>query len=380
MIPPRPRSIIPGSAACESWTIASTFSRIARASSSTGSSANLPYVPIPALLTRSSTAGSADSSRASTSALPFFAVKSADRTSTLTPYSFSSCSASASRRDASRATTTTSSPRAARARANWAPIPDEAPVTSATGFGVLMSSPPTSEAELRRHRVGRRVDRVPHLDLVHRALGVLEAVTGERAHDGLVPVDQPTGGRLEEPGDGGRRRRLHETSFRRRQEAVRVDDLGVAHRPDLAARLVPRRDRALPVRRVADADRGGDRLGMRDGLAVHERRRPERLPSEHPRAPARAAVDVVLQIALPVGADVERVPDGDAVHVGRVAKGVDDLERRRLLPFDPKRVDRVHDRDPAAVGERADYAEGGIEVAVHRDDARSVDEIGRAHV
>ena len=43
---------------------------------------------------------------------------------------------------------------------------------------------------------------------------------------------------------------------------------------------------------------------------------------EHPR---RAAG---LLEALPVGGDVARVADGDAVHVGRVAEDVDDLEGR----------------------------------------------------
>src|SRR5437763_9949803 len=372
MIPPRPRSIIPGSAACESCMTAPTFSRISRASASRGSSANLPYVPMPALLTRRSIAGSADASRASTTAIPFFEVRSAARTSTAVPCSFSSVSASSSSLVSSRATTTRSSPRAASARANAAPMPDEPPVTSATGLTMFMPLPPGSQAELGRHRVGRGVDRRPHVDLVHGALRVLQAVASERAHDGLVHPDLPRRGRLEQAGYGRRRRRFDEATLRRRQQAVRVEDLAVRDGTDVTTRLVAGADRLIPVRGVADANSGGDGLRVRDGLAVHQGSRSLRLPSEHPWPAVRAAVHLVFEIALPVGADVQGVPDGDAVRVGRLSQRVDHLEGGGLLPFDPERVDRVDDRDPAALGQLSDHAEGVVEVPPNRDDTGAV--------
>src|SRR2546423_4435682 len=345
MTPPRPRSTIPASAACERCMTASTLRRTSRASASRGSSANLPYVPIPALLTSRSMGGSADSSRASTTAIPFFEVRSAARTSTALPCSFSSVSARSSSLVSSRATTTRSSPRAASARANAAPMPDEAPVTSATGLPMFISLPPGSQAELGRHRVGRGIDRRPDVDLVHGALRVLQAVTCQRAHDGLVRPDLSAHGGLEQAGYGRRRRRLDEATLRRGQQAVRVEDLRVRDGTDVAVRFVAGGDRPAPVRGVSDSDRGGDGLGGRDGLAVHERSRSLRLPSEHAWTAARAAVLLVLEVALPVGADVQGVPDRDAVRVGRPSERVDHLESGGLLPFDPERVDRVDDRD-----------------------------------
>ena len=49
------------------------------------------------------------------------------------------------------------------------------------------------------------------------------------------------------------------------EQPVGVEDLGVGDRADRAARLVAGRDRAVPARRVADPDRGGDRLGCSTG-------------------------------------------------------------------------------------------------------------------
>src|SRR5205085_9951818 len=102
---------------------------------------------------------------------------------------------------------------------------------------------------------------------------------------------------------------------------------------DRTAGLVPRTDRRVPARGVPDADRRGDGLRVRHRLAVHERRRAGRLPSEHARLLGDDAVARVLAIAGPVRGDVAGVADRDAVHVGRLAEHVADLPRRGPRAF-----------------------------------------------
>ncbi len=68
------------------------------------------------------------------------------------------------------------------------------------------------------------------------------------------------------------------------------------------------------------------------------------------------------------------LPDGDAVHVGRVAERVADLERGGLLTFDAERVDRVDDRDPAPLPQLAHDAQRVVEAAADRHDLRAVDQ------
>src|SRR5439155_8105401 len=133
-----------------------------------------------------------------------------------------------------------------------------------------------------------------------------------------------------------------------------------------------------PRRRVADADRRRDRLRPCDRRAVDERRGTGRLEAEHAWPSDRAAGRLVFLEAGPVRRDVARVADGDGEDVGRPAEVVADLERGRLLAGQPVRVDRVHEPDRAVrgtrLGERADDAEGVVEVAVDRDEARAGDD------
>jgi hypothetical protein len=116
---------------------------------------------------------------------------------------------------------------------------------------------------------------------------------------------------------------------------------------------------------VPDADRSGDRLGMRYHLADHERSRSCGLPSQHAWPFRRQPVVGVLGVALPVGSDVARVADRDAVHVGRVAERVADLERRGLLPSMRNGLIELTTVTPPALAELAHDVERVVEAAAH---------------
>ena len=59
-----------------------------------------------------------------------------------------------------------------------------------------------------------------------------------------------------------------------------------------------------------------------------DRRGPAGLVAQHPRGAGGPAAGQVLAVAHPVGGDIARVPDRQAVHVRCVAERVHDLERR----------------------------------------------------
>ena len=101
----------------------------------------------------------------------------------------------------------------------------------------------------------------------------------------------------------------------------------------------------LPRSGVADADRGGQGLGVRERLTGHQRRGTGGLEAAHHRTLGGAAAVDVLRVAQPVRRDVAGVADGQDVDVGGVAEEVDDLEGGGLLALEAHRVDRVHQRD-----------------------------------
>src|SRR5689334_10198296 len=104
-----------------------------------------------------------------------------------------------------------------------------------------------------------------------RPLGVLQAVPGDGADDpgprrheaGLVAREQARNRR--------RGPRLDEDALLRREVAVGLEDLLVGDGLDAAAGLVASGHGLLPRRRVADADRRGDGLGMVDRVTEDDR-------------------------------------------------------------------------------------------------------------
>ena len=118
---------------------------------------------------------------------------------------------------------------------------------------------------------------------------------------------------------------------------MRVEDLLVGDGLDAAARLVARRHGLLPRRRVADADRGRDRLGVVDRVAERRCGAAPAAWKPHMRRCvagrlALTAARRVLAVAPPVRRDVAGVADRQAVDVGRVAERVDDLEAAVFWP------------------------------------------------
>src|SRR5512135_1396719 len=93
------------------------------------------------------------------------------------------------------------------------------------------------------------------------------------------------------------------------------------------------------------------------------------LRAEHPGTAA-----AVLDVPPPVRGDVAGVADRQAVHVGRGAEGVDDLERGGLLPLDAQRVDRVDQRHRVVQGEVAGQGEAVVERAGHLQQRGAVHE------
>ena len=90
---------------------------------------------------------------------------------------------------------------------------------------------------------------------------------------------------LQQAGHAGRGGQLAEHRLLAAQQPVGGEDLPVGDRGDQTAGLVPGRLGRLPRRRVADPDRGRDRLRAQHRRAGDDRRRPAGLEAEHPGHP-----------------------------------------------------------------------------------------------
>ena len=67
------------------------------------------------------------------------------------------------------------------------------------------------------------------------------------------------------------------------------------------------------------------------------------------------------------------LPTGSETQSGVAAELLEHLERRRLLTLEPVRVDRVQERERAALDELAHEPKRVVEVALHRDHPRAAD-------
>ena len=193
---------------------------------------------------------------------------------------------------------------------------------------------------------------------------------------------------MDEARDGGRGGGLDEHADLGCENRLGRQDPLVGDAVDPPVRIVAGRLGVLPRGRVSDADRRGDGLRLVDGLAEHERRGPPRLDAPHlgqlggGRGQARRGLVEggegraarVFAVPHPVGGDVARVADGQDVDVGGVAQLVDDLEGGRLLALEPVGVDRVDERHGVGLGQLPDDAQAVVEIAVHGDERRAVDD------
>src|SRR5688572_25917816 len=158
-----------------------------------------------------------------------------------------------------------------------------------------------------------------------RRLRVLEAVARKDA-DGAPAAYPPRARLLQEPGDAGRACRLDEQALLARKELVGLEDLGVSDGIDQAFGFVAGGGGALPARGIADADGGGDSLGVRDRLAADDRRGAGGLEAPHARVVRGAVYLGGEREAAPVGGDIAGVAHGDRENLGRVAERLADLE------------------------------------------------------
>ena len=199
-----------------------------------------------------------------------------------------------------------------------------------------------------------------------RRVGVLEAVTGHRAHDGQARVQPALLAGGEQARDARGRGGLDEHALGPGDQPVRLEDLLVGRGPEGAVRLFLGR---RPHRSRTRASRSGWRWRSSPGPSPVRRG-----PAARRRRPARRAcgactrgepVRVVLGVPAPVRGDVARVADRERVHVGRLAERVADLERRGLLALDAHRVDRVDQPDRRELGGGlAGQFEAVVEVAL----------------
>src|SRR5690606_20792933 len=150
----------------------------------------------------------------------------------------------------------------------------------------------------------------------------------------------------------------------------------------LAAGLVAGCFGLFPGSRVADADRGGDRVRFGDRVPGNNRSGASCLEAPHDRvlggyrfedlAGIVGPLSGVLLVALPVRGDVARVAYWQQVVVRCVAQEVHDLEGAGLLALDTRRVHRVDQEYRVVLAELAGDLKAVIEIAVDLDDVRTV--------
>src|SRR6266699_905699 len=83
----------------------------------------------------------------------------------------------------------------------------------------------------------------------------------------------------------------------------------------------------------------------------------------------------ILAVSRPIRSDVSGVANRQQVKIGRFVHFIDNLERRGLLSRDPVWIDGIYNGEIAAFAELAHDSQGGIKIAIDRDDSCSVNEI-----
>ena len=281
---------------------ASTLRRIERSSPATSRSAKVPYVPIPALLTRRSI-GIGHVAEARLDDRETRVVEEVGRqqvASTREGHGARRRSSRADRRRARRARRRRRAPRACRRRR--ARCPADAPGDERGGHAERCSTPATASTVAATASptctsvIARSGSFSPWPVTVHTTMS--------------SGATQTLLGRLEQPGHRRRRRRLHEATLLGGEQPVAVEDLGVADRADVAARLVAGGDRARPT---TPGCRCGSRWRSSRGAGRARRTRSAPSPPPATRACAGTRVArpsvVVLAVAAPVGGDVAGVAD-----------------------------------------------------------------------
>ena len=125
-----------------------------------------------------------------------------------------------------------------------------------------------------------RLDHDGVAEVFHRGVGILEAMAGERADHDRAGLDTAGRAVLDEPRHRRRRGRLGENS-RRGNQSIGGEDFRIGDHVNDAAGFVARGNRLLPAGRIANFDRGRNRIGIIDRMADNDRRRLSRLIAHH---------------------------------------------------------------------------------------------------
>src|SRR5262245_34512390 len=304
-IRPQRAAIMSGTAACTQWKVPVRFTERTRSQLSCVMSAKDSNASSPALVTRISTGPSSARTLARASST---AARSATSTSAAITRAPVSSRLSAARRAASprRSSSATRSPRAARCRAMASPIPEAAPVTTAT----LPIAPPPSDAP------GPDYARLPGNSqgcsrfLRRRFSSDLRGVGGRRVvlDVALHPARDLGRGELA---------RKPERHVDARRDARGRDEVAVAH----VARAVEHRHVAAGAQRLHEGPVRGDAPTLREARLVEQ---------QHAGADARHPLAALAHLADPL--DQRRVVHlaaralsaGDEQHVelGGIREGV----------------------------------------------------------
>ena len=101
---------------------------------------------------------------------------------------------------------------------------------------------------------------------------VFESIACQDTNDARAARQTICACEFQNSGDASRRCRFAEHAFTLGEQTIRREDFVVGHRFDQPARFIARVRRAAPTCRVADADRGCNRLRIFDRRVVHDGR------------------------------------------------------------------------------------------------------------
>ena len=206
-------------------------------------------------------------------------------------------------------------------------------------------------------------------------VGVLERVAGEDGDDAALRGNRVAGAQFAQSRESGGRGGLAADAVAS-DDGFGLGDLLVGHVEHLAAGVAHAAQGLLPGARIADADGGGDGLGLGDGCEFVGAVAPELgegigsggLHHDHARGAVDEAEAQKFVEGLAEGGGVAEVAAGnDEVVGGLPVELVHQLEHGGLLALDAEGIDGVEEIDSLA-GLLQQDVEGVVEAAFDLDD------------
>ena len=139
------------------------------------------------------------------------------------------------------------------------------------------------------------------------------------------------------------------------QVALRLQDGTIGHGDDPSARFLRRRKRLLATRRIADANRAGNGLGVFDNVTLDQGGGPSRLNPQEVWQVSALQIRK-LTVPHPIGADISCVAYRKSKPVRCASQRFRDLESSRLLALEPVRVERIDQSDWGSLRKTASQA------------------------